>query len=281
MIEKGGHGATTAAPATRMIYDALFNIDSGEFSGNVATRRLTWSTGARYLRHLDYLLLLATAGLIVYGVTMIYFATRHDIDGAPFYYVRQQLIAVAVGLVVGDRRLGARLRALPPLPVAAVRARRAHRRRGAAARRERQRRDPLDRPRRHALPAVGGGGAAAGAQHRGLPLRPHGAAGVQAHHGHRARAGGRAGVLRLPGAGLRVGHGHRGARAGDALLLRHAVDALRGARGDGPHGVRRRAQGAAHGRRPSHPAVPDRPALRLRQSRRRTRRGPGTTSSSR
>jgi len=52
-----------------------------------------------YFRHLDYLLLLATAGLIVYGVTMIYFATRHDIDGAPFYYVRQQLIAVAVGLV--------------------------------------------------------------------------------------------------------------------------------------------------------------------------------------
>ena len=35
MIEKGGHGATTAAPATRMIYDALFNIDSGEFSGTV------------------------------------------------------------------------------------------------------------------------------------------------------------------------------------------------------------------------------------------------------
>ena len=35
MIEKGGHGATTAAPATRMIYDALFNIDSGEFTGTV------------------------------------------------------------------------------------------------------------------------------------------------------------------------------------------------------------------------------------------------------
>jgi penicillin-binding protein 2 len=35
MIEKGGHGATTAAPATRMIYDALFNIDSGEFTGPV------------------------------------------------------------------------------------------------------------------------------------------------------------------------------------------------------------------------------------------------------
>jgi rod shape determining protein RodA len=52
-----------------------------------------------YLRHLDYLLILATAGLIVYGVAMIYFATRHDFHGQPFVYVRQQLIAVAVGLV--------------------------------------------------------------------------------------------------------------------------------------------------------------------------------------
>ncbi len=52
-----------------------------------------------YLRHVDYLLILATAGLIVYGITMIYFATRHDVTGTPFYYVRQQLIAVAVGVV--------------------------------------------------------------------------------------------------------------------------------------------------------------------------------------
>ena len=35
MIEKGGHGATAAAPAARVIYDALFNIDSGEFTGTV------------------------------------------------------------------------------------------------------------------------------------------------------------------------------------------------------------------------------------------------------
>lgn len=55
-----------------------------------------WRT---YLRHLDYLLILATAGLVVYGVTMIYFASRHDISGHPLYYVRQQLVAVAVGLV--------------------------------------------------------------------------------------------------------------------------------------------------------------------------------------
>jgi rod shape determining protein RodA len=51
-----------------------------------------------YLRHLDYILLAATLGLISYGVTMVYFATRHDIDGRPLYFVTQQLIAVGVGL---------------------------------------------------------------------------------------------------------------------------------------------------------------------------------------
>jgi len=35
MIEKGGHGGTVAAPAARRIYDALFGVESGEFSGPV------------------------------------------------------------------------------------------------------------------------------------------------------------------------------------------------------------------------------------------------------
>jgi penicillin-binding protein 2 len=35
MIEKGGHGGTVAAPAARTIYDALFHIDSGAFTGPV------------------------------------------------------------------------------------------------------------------------------------------------------------------------------------------------------------------------------------------------------
>ena len=53
-----------------------------------------------YLRHLDYILIAAALGLIAYGVTTIYFATRHDIGGRPLYYVTQQLIAVGVGLLV-------------------------------------------------------------------------------------------------------------------------------------------------------------------------------------
>ena len=35
MIEKGGHGGTVAAPAARMIYDSLFDVDSGRFTGPV------------------------------------------------------------------------------------------------------------------------------------------------------------------------------------------------------------------------------------------------------
>jgi rod shape determining protein RodA len=52
-----------------------------------------------YLRHLDYILVAATAAIIVYGVSLVYFATRHDVTGRPLYFVSQQLLAVAVGLV--------------------------------------------------------------------------------------------------------------------------------------------------------------------------------------
>ena len=51
-----------------------------------------------YLRHVDYILLAATAGLVAYGITVIYFATRHDITGAPLYFVRQQSLALVLGV---------------------------------------------------------------------------------------------------------------------------------------------------------------------------------------
>ena len=35
MIEKGGHGGSVAAPAARVIYDALFHVKAGAFSGHV------------------------------------------------------------------------------------------------------------------------------------------------------------------------------------------------------------------------------------------------------
>ena len=51
-----------------------------------------------YLRHLDYVLLAAAGGLLVFGVTMIYFATRHDTLTTPFYYARNQIVFAAVGV---------------------------------------------------------------------------------------------------------------------------------------------------------------------------------------
>ncbi len=52
-----------------------------------------------YLRHVDYILLLVAAGLIVYGCTMIYFATRHDLASKPTYYLQQQILFAVVGVV--------------------------------------------------------------------------------------------------------------------------------------------------------------------------------------
>ncbi len=55
-----------------------------------------WRT---YLRHIDWVLLAASLALIAYGVTMVYYATRPDVSGAPLYFLRQQLIAVTLGLI--------------------------------------------------------------------------------------------------------------------------------------------------------------------------------------
>ncbi len=37
LIEQGGHGGTAAAPAARMIYDALFHLDTGQVTGATST----------------------------------------------------------------------------------------------------------------------------------------------------------------------------------------------------------------------------------------------------
>jgi len=37
LVEQGGHGGTVAAPAARMIYDALFHLDTGQATGATST----------------------------------------------------------------------------------------------------------------------------------------------------------------------------------------------------------------------------------------------------
>jgi rod shape determining protein RodA len=55
-----------------------------------------WELGA-FLRHVDYLLLLAAGALVAYGLWVLESVTRNDIVGDPDYYVYRQLIYVAVG----------------------------------------------------------------------------------------------------------------------------------------------------------------------------------------
>jgi rod shape determining protein RodA len=74
----------------------------------MATRALPQSTsrsllGAEigaFLRHVDYLLLLAVGGVIAYGLWVLNAVTRNDIPGQPAYYLARQEVYVAVGAVV-------------------------------------------------------------------------------------------------------------------------------------------------------------------------------------
>jgi rod shape determining protein RodA len=58
-----------------------------------------WEIGA-FLRHVDYLLLLATCGLVAYGLWVLESVTRNDVPGDPDYYVYRQTIYIAVGALL-------------------------------------------------------------------------------------------------------------------------------------------------------------------------------------
>jgi rod shape determining protein RodA len=58
-----------------------------------------WELGA-FLRHVDYLLLLATGALVAYGLWVLQSVTSTDVAGDPDYYVFRQSIYVAAGAVL-------------------------------------------------------------------------------------------------------------------------------------------------------------------------------------
>jgi rod shape determining protein RodA len=63
-------------------------------------RRHLGSEIGEYLRHLDYLLLAAVAGLVAYGLWIVQTVTRDDIAGDPGYFVVRQAIFAVVGAAV-------------------------------------------------------------------------------------------------------------------------------------------------------------------------------------
>jgi rod shape determining protein RodA len=58
-----------------------------------------WEVGA-YLRHIDYLLVAAVAGVITYGIWVLTAVTRNDVSGDPSYFVSRQEVYIAVGAVL-------------------------------------------------------------------------------------------------------------------------------------------------------------------------------------
>lgn len=57
------------------------------------------SDAATFLRHLDYVLLAAVAGVIAYGLWVLSSVTQNDVDGAPDYYVIRQGINIGLGAI--------------------------------------------------------------------------------------------------------------------------------------------------------------------------------------
>src|SRR5437764_6853716 len=62
-------------------------------------RRRELAQAAPLLARLDWVMLLAVAGIVAYGVWGIAAITRLDVPGDPHYYVYRQLVFVAIGLV--------------------------------------------------------------------------------------------------------------------------------------------------------------------------------------
>jgi len=58
-----------------------------------------WELGA-FLRHVDYLLLLATGGMLAYGLWVLESVTRNDVAGDPDYYVVRQTLYIVVGALL-------------------------------------------------------------------------------------------------------------------------------------------------------------------------------------
>ena len=64
------------------------------------TRSVLGAEIGAFLRHVDYLLLLAVGCVIAYGLWVLNAVTRHDVPGDPGYFLIRQEIYVAVGAIV-------------------------------------------------------------------------------------------------------------------------------------------------------------------------------------
>jgi Bacterial cell division membrane protein len=93
LINDGGHGGVSAAPAARQVYQGFFHQ---KITNTVGNGRLPLMR--TYLRHLDYMMLATALAITTYGLWILRNATRNDIPGDPTYYYNRQLAYAVVGV---------------------------------------------------------------------------------------------------------------------------------------------------------------------------------------
>ena len=160
--DAGGHGLMAGPPMIEVSQRARVRSGSRRTEPAVLT----------FLRSLDWILMLAAAGLVGYGLWVVSGITRFDVPGDQDYFVVRQGIAAAIGAV------GLVVAALVPIDLwrrywklvyvhdARADDRRVRRRGG------RPRLEAVARPRRHPVPAVGAREGPLRARDRRLRRRP-------------------------------------------------------------------------------------------------------------
>jgi rod shape determining protein RodA len=69
-------------------------------AGAYAPRRRRWLLDADLTMRLDWILIGACAAIVLIGTLMIFSASRHVVSGDPAYFVKRQLLALGVGIIV-------------------------------------------------------------------------------------------------------------------------------------------------------------------------------------
>ncbi len=181
-------------------------------------RRRTEPALVALVRRLDWILLLAAAGLVGYGLWVVSGITRFDVPGDESYFVVRQGVAAGARRRRDGHRDARADRPRPPLLARGVRGDpRAHARR-VRRRGDDSRLEALARPRSHPVPAVRARQGAVRARHRRFPRGAGRARDAVAHDRVGARPRRRADRARLPPARPRDGPRVRDVPARDPLL---------------------------------------------------------------
>src|SRR5262249_760226 len=80
----------------RLMADVVYSASS---RARARARRRELTQAAPLAARLDWVMLLAVAGIVAYGLWAIQDITRHDVNSDPTYYLYRQFVFVVIGLL--------------------------------------------------------------------------------------------------------------------------------------------------------------------------------------